>query len=116
LFLVSDEHFGCSATFWLEPEGYELRASRDGVLLLTLNHSESAFAKLFPPIKTLGSFPVDGSSIAREIVRALRAVESQLVPCAEAVQVTSRRASWSSHPWSHPYPLSAVEQLERALL
>lgn len=86
----------------------ELRASRDEELVLALAYSDSAFAKLFPPIKTLDSIPVDGSAVAREIARALRAIEYQLV--------SSAKMGGAQHQhWSHPYPVDLVEQLEGAL-
>ncbi len=103
LFLVSNERFACGATFWLEPEGYELRASRDEELLLAMHYSDSAFANLFPPAKTLVSLAIDGPCVASEIVRALRVVEEQLA--------ASERPGWC-----HPFPIRLIEQLERKLL
>ena len=111
LSLLSDKYPMCSTTFWLEPEGYELRASRADILVLTLSHSDSAFAKLFPSLTLIGSMPVDGPGTAREILRALRAIAPLLTPDTSENRPTEQRASWV-----HPYPLTLVEQLKNALL
>ncbi len=107
LFLVSDEHFGCEATFWLEPAGYELQASRSDELRLNLRYAEHAFSKLFPPITTVDSISVDGTSCAREIARALRRIQPQLESA--IVQGPETKS------WNYTFPLELVLQVEQAI-
>jgi len=49
LFIVRGAPWRSHVTFWLEPEGYELRASRDPAVRLVVSSSRHAYRTLFDP-------------------------------------------------------------------
>jgi len=104
LSIVRGEPSKVRAVFWLEPSGYELCASRDPDLKLTVSYSEHAFANLFDPAVLLRE-TVDAFATAVEILRSLRTAKS-LFAVAAAVD---------PRPWAHPFPDTLVTQLEAAL-
>jgi hypothetical protein len=104
LFIARGEPGRARVTFWLEPAGYELSASRDRDLKLALSHSNDAFRTLFDPALVLEQ-RVEPSASAAEILNCLRAARSIF-----AAAVVADRDSWS-----HPFPESLVSQLETAL-
>lgn len=104
LSIVRGEQSKARAVFWLEPSGYELCASRDPELKLTLSHSGDAFSSLFDPVVVLRQ-PVDARTTAVEILRSLRTAKG-LFAAAAAVD---------PRPWAHPFPDALVTQLEAAL-
>ena len=73
LFVARGDLGEARATFWLEPEGYELRAVRDSALVLAVRHSRRAFATLQDPRLVLER-EVEWRPVASELARALRAM------------------------------------------
>jgi hypothetical protein len=101
LFIAKREPHGARATFWLEPAGYELSASRDPEPTLYLSYAERAFATLFPPTTLVLECPIDPDVSASEILRCLRVARPMFV----AARATDPRA------WRHPFPEAHVTSL-----
>ena len=88
------------ATFWLEPEGYDLLAwSQDGATWLALRYAECAFARLWEPIETRAKAVVTKRAVAHELHRALEA-------CKDAVQLVN-----GTPHWCYPYPEALTAKL-----
>ncbi len=96
-FLASDVRGSCGAVFWLEPAGFELRALRGDEVRLELHESEHAFATLFEP-RLVCVAPIDETSAARAILRALDAVRGEV------------DAGVATGAWHHEYPVKIVER------
>lgn len=110
IFLLSEESAPRRATFWLEPEGYDLSAWRaDGKTWLALRHSEDAFTTLFEPVETLLEAPVGSIVVARELLRSLKDARADLVAAHEHIREKSFRG------WRYPFPDDLVNQISEAL-
>ena len=74
LFVARSDPGQADVTFWLEPAGYGLRASRGPDLKLAVLYAEYAGRRLWDP-SVVSEHPVGVSSTASEIVRCLRAAQ-----------------------------------------
>lgn len=103
LFIAHGHPWRARVLFWLEPEGYEVCASREPELVLRVSYSEAPCTRRRDPTVVLER-TIDPMATAMEILRCLRAAQ----PMFAAANAADAR-SW------HTFPYEQVLELEQAL-